>query len=439
MFNANDKFSLFSGCNTFSKMQTMSVTERFNELFSELEHYAEDEQKQKIEEIIVLMEEMDEEELYSTFTKELFEKIDKMIEEEKLTMENAILLLKHMGFCNALKDIWNDSFRNSLLKARFEKMVAEEDEKKGDDEKLFIDLIECYLLLDNRFSLDLYHICVPCLLKVALKKEEDEETQKEVEIALLALSCINSYCDIERDLYLNEIKEIIQYHQKHRNLTRLAYQSAWSFLVFRYCKGFSSEIVIVNEQHFAREARRELEELSKSVNWKKKEEEMGKTERKTIDIISRWISSIGNYFYSCHLWSEKYTELISRIVDVLRASRDNHSEICEECIQSFDTVTGNRAVKFDALLKGGAIDAALEEIQRPILNISIINEFIYFFHLISLHFKGKGEVNTKEEERKELKRNVFEKQEEEGFEDIITSFQKVNRFYFDDDTVFIQL
>ncbi|KAH7817450.1 uncharacterized protein MONOS_11250 [Monocercomonoides exilis] len=318
-------------------------------------------------------------------------------------------------------------------------IVKEEQKKEGNDEKLFINLIECYLLLDNRFSLDLYPICVPCLIKVSLKKEEDEETQKEVEIALLALSRIDDRNKIERDLYLNEVKEIIQYHQKHRNLTRLAYQSAWGFLIKRFLLDKSLEVVIANELHFEREVESELDGLMQSVDWKKKEEEMGETERKAMDIISRWISSIRYNFFSCNLWNEEYAELISRIVDLFRASRDNHNEMGKECIQSIKAVAKYRTVKLDDLLKSGVIDAGLEEIQRPTPNERMTYESLKFYYMLSLRFKGMTGDEMEEAKRKELKRKMLEKMEEKGVEDIFNSFQETFRFFFPDDSGFIHL
>ncbi|KAH7822214.1 uncharacterized protein MONOS_12492 [Monocercomonoides exilis] len=418
----------------------MAPKEKFSKLFDELKSCSVSEQKEKIEEMNRMIDEMNKEELYSTFTKEQFEKIDKMIEEEKLTMGNAILLLKHMGYCNILKSIYIEDFFFSSFNGRFEEMIVDEEQNKEKrKENLLTGLCECYLLLNIGTSSQLISDCAPCLLKAALKKEENEEAQKEVEMALLALSCIDVCNIIERDLFLNEIKEIIQYHQKRCNLTQLAYQSAWGFLIKRFELDKSLEVVIANELHFIREARREVEELWKSVDWKKKEEEMGKTERKAMDIILRWFGPIGDYFYSCHLWNEEYVGLLRSIVDVLLASRDNHSEICEECVRLFKAAAENRAVKLVALLKSGAIDAALEEIPKSTLNRRMTYEFINFFHLISMRFKGKGEAKTTEEERKELKRKIFEKQEEEGFEDIIVRFQKTNRFYYANDAIFIHL
>eukprot|EP00770_Monocercomonoides_exilis_P006452 MONOS_6417.1-p1 / transcript=MONOS_6417.1 / gene=MONOS_6417 / organism=Monocercomonoides_exilis_PA203 / gene_product=unspecified product / transcript_product=unspecified product / location=Mono_scaffold00202:8837-9448(-) / protein_length=183 / sequence_SO=supercontig / SO=protein_coding / is_pseudo=false len=182
-----------------------------------------------------------------------------MIEEKKLTLENAILLLKHAGFWNALKDMPIHEFGKSSLENRFEKMIVEEEKKNEEkNEKLLVDLCECYLLLSNGLALtNIVSIIVPCLLKAALNKEENEEAQKEVEMALLALKNLGMWKHVEQELYLDKTIEIIKYHQEHYNLTRLAYQPAWQFLIFRFCKDKSLEELIANELHFAREAIKE--------------------------------------------------------------------------------------------------------------------------------------------------------------------------------------
>ncbi|KAH7831077.1 uncharacterized protein MONOS_12109 [Monocercomonoides exilis] len=115
----------------------------------------------------------------------------------------------------------------------------------------------------------------------------------------MALSRICPSEIIRKELYFYEIKEIILYHQKHINLTQLAYQSAWKFLIGMLRKDGSLEEVIVNELHFVREAKRELEELSKSVDWKKK----GKERRKANQVatIGRWIDLLKYYFDFCIL------------------------------------------------------------------------------------------------------------------------------------------
>ncbi|KAH7828472.1 uncharacterized protein MONOS_17183 [Monocercomonoides exilis] len=247
-------------------------------------------------------------------------------------MRNAILLLKHVGYCNVLKSIWICSFKESPLNKIFEKMIIEEEKKKEEkDEKHLADLYECFISLSFDFPQGLILMCVSCLLKVALKKEEDEETQKEVEMALLALSCIYSHYEIEQKQYLNEIKEIIQYHQEHHNLTRLAYLYAWEFLIFRLDTDKSLNEVIVNELYFGREARRELKELSKCVDWKRKEERRGEKEGK-----EEYILIEGLQYES--------VELISSITQIYRAATDNREDI--------------------DMLKGGAVDAVLEGLQR---------------------------------------------------------------------------
>ncbi|KAH7815548.1 uncharacterized protein MONOS_18318 [Monocercomonoides exilis] len=128
------------------------------------------------------------------------------------------------------------------------------DEDKSDDDSQEPSLADKFL--NHLSSSKLDSICVPCLLKVASKKEESEETQKEVEIALLALSN-TKYFGMKREMYLNKIKAIIEYHQEHHNLTRLAYQSTWQFLVARLECDKSLGDAIINALHFTREAARE--------------------------------------------------------------------------------------------------------------------------------------------------------------------------------------
>ncbi|KAH7822414.1 uncharacterized protein MONOS_12577 [Monocercomonoides exilis] len=171
-------------------MQETSVTKRFNELFDKLEHCDEDEQRQKIEEMNEMINEMDEEEFEYVFTTELFNKIHEMIEDKKISLENAILLLKYIGYYKVLKGIRINGFNESSLEEKFKEIIYDENEKKDEDknEIIFVDICECYFMLNNQFSSDMYPICAPCLLNVASSKEKKEEAQKKVEVALLALS-----------------------------------------------------------------------------------------------------------------------------------------------------------------------------------------------------------------------------------------------------------
>ncbi|KAH7829963.1 uncharacterized protein MONOS_18560 [Monocercomonoides exilis] len=169
----------------------ISARAKFNKLFCELEHCIEEDQKQKVLEINGLMEGIDREEFKFIFTTRMFEEMDKMIEKKKLSMENTILLLKKAGYCKVLKHTFVLGFEDSFLGNRFTTtMIDENEKKKGKDEKQLTDCCECYLLLSNDYISSLLPICVLSLLNAALKKEENEEVQKEVEIALLALSNI---------------------------------------------------------------------------------------------------------------------------------------------------------------------------------------------------------------------------------------------------------
>ncbi|KAH7818589.1 uncharacterized protein MONOS_17998 [Monocercomonoides exilis] len=152
------------------------------------------------------------------------------------------------------------------------------------------------------------------MLKVASSKEESEEATSEVEIALLSLNNCQKFADIEKELYLEKMTEIIKYHQEHQNLTHLAYQSAWGFLIDRFYYYGSLEKAIVDELHPVREAIKELYELERNINWMKKEEEM-KSE-KCICTINRWLKAIKIYFSCIVYGKEGLCDLIARIVSI---------------------------------------------------------------------------------------------------------------------------
>eukprot|EP00770_Monocercomonoides_exilis_P011502 MONOS_11447.1-p1 / transcript=MONOS_11447.1 / gene=MONOS_11447 / organism=Monocercomonoides_exilis_PA203 / gene_product=unspecified product / transcript_product=unspecified product / location=Mono_scaffold00575:14635-15298(+) / protein_length=197 / sequence_SO=supercontig / SO=protein_coding / is_pseudo=false len=196
-----------------------------------------------------------------------------------------------------------------------------------------------------------------------MRKEENEEIQKEVEMALLALSCIDEFEFYGQELHLNEIKEIIKYHQEHRNLTHLSYLSAWRLLVNRLWVDNCLEEVIVNELHFGREAAGEIEDLSKCVDWRRKEEnEKRRKESKEELLLKKWLDEVGICASECKLWNEGFAGLIGIIAQVHRAAKDNHREISEKCIFIIVLSVEKRAVKLDDLLKRGAVNAILEEI-----------------------------------------------------------------------------
>eukprot|EP00770_Monocercomonoides_exilis_P001693 MONOS_1682.1-p1 / transcript=MONOS_1682.1 / gene=MONOS_1682 / organism=Monocercomonoides_exilis_PA203 / gene_product=unspecified product / transcript_product=unspecified product / location=Mono_scaffold00031:84316-85172(-) / protein_length=265 / sequence_SO=supercontig / SO=protein_coding / is_pseudo=false len=238
-------------------------------------------------------------------------------------------------------------------------------------------------------------------------------------MTLLALSEIG-YWEMKRGLYLNEIEAIIRYHHEHHNLSRLAYQSAWQFLIFRIYKDYSLEDVIVNELHFGREAARELKELRESVDWKRKEER-GK-EAKEVIVIWRWINAIDNYLTWCALWSEELVGFLGSIVQVFREVKDNHREVIYKCIYSLKNAAESRVIKVEELLKNEAVDVVLEEIHQPKLYDKMTYECLLFFLHISERLKEKEYFESDDKVRKTSKRVIFEKIEEEGYEDIISSF-----------------
>ncbi|KAH7819106.1 uncharacterized protein MONOS_2073 [Monocercomonoides exilis] len=402
------------------------LTEKFIKLFDELVDCNEDEQKQKIEEMNEMVNEMNEEEFESVFSEELFNKIDEMIEEKKLTLDNAILMLRHTGYYNVLKSIWIHSFEESSLCERFEKMIVDiEKKKEGKNEKLLVDLCECFtMILEYMIPENLLVICLRCLLKAASNKEENEEARKEVEMALLALRRISEYTDMSEEMYLNEIKEIIQHHQEHHNLTHLAYQSAWEFLTNIYENNKNLEELIVNKLHFVREAIKELEELKERVDWKRKKEDSTKETEEKI-LLEEWFQVLSSYFYSSKLWNEEIVWLIGSIVKLCRVAKDACRGIYRKCIYSFDNAARSESVKVEDFLKSGAINTVFEELYQPTLKDEITKSCLAFIYEISRRLEGKTDDEKEKVKRKEMNRKVFEKMEEEGCEDIITSFHKI--------------
>ncbi|KAH7817519.1 uncharacterized protein MONOS_4789 [Monocercomonoides exilis] len=152
---------------THHRISESSIAHKFSKLFDELENCNEDSQKQKILEMNEVTEDMNEKEFLSVFTKELFDKINKMIEEKKISFQNALFLLKHTGRCNALKCMQISSFEDCSLRYLFEDMIAHENFSKNSDvgdrkdslsEKDLADLCKSYIMLGS--SVDGYFLCV---------------------------------------------------------------------------------------------------------------------------------------------------------------------------------------------------------------------------------------------------------------------------------------
>ncbi|KAH7830628.1 uncharacterized protein MONOS_18553 [Monocercomonoides exilis] len=380
------------------------------------------EQKQKIKEMNEMMDKMDENESHCVLTNEEFKEIDKMIEEKKLSLENAILLLKQLGYLKTLKCMYSSFFEMFSLIERFERLIIEKEKKKEEkNEKIFVDICESYLLLGRWFSSELLSICIPCLLKVALKKEENEETQKEVEMALLALSCIEYWNEIEQGLFLNEIKIIIQYHQEHHNLTRLAYQSAWRFLMILYRNEESLERLIVNELNFVKEATRELEVLKSCVNWKGNNNEIEAMKKSSI--IKRWMILIHLFCnYIDISKADGLEDLVGCIVDLCRISIENYKSLHIHCSSKFFSLICQKELSVDILMEKGVVDYVLEETLHPTINLDLIENCVPFLSLLPRRINEEYAEKHDEHKRELLQRKLSDKLEEEGFSDIMAIY-----------------
>ncbi|KAH7815761.1 uncharacterized protein MONOS_18280 [Monocercomonoides exilis] len=171
-------------------MQQSPLLKEFCEMFSRLRVYQISDQNLKIMTMNQLLDSFEDNELRTVLTKEVFDELYEIVTCKKLSMKNLILLLKHMGYCKALRGLRISGFKKSALSNCFSELI-ENDEKNG---KIKLDLCECYCLLyDYGVGYVPHKICVPCPMKVAINKEESEKAQKDVEDALLALSSIGHF------------------------------------------------------------------------------------------------------------------------------------------------------------------------------------------------------------------------------------------------------
>ncbi|KAH7823540.1 uncharacterized protein MONOS_11630 [Monocercomonoides exilis] len=305
---------------------------------------------------------------------------------------------------------------------RLEKMIVDEDKKREKkNENLMIELCESFLMLFCNSHSETIKRCVRFLLVVAMNKGENEDTKKEVEMALLALSCSSRSLTLGKNRYLDKIAEIIQYDQKHHNLTQLAQQSAWKFLVDRFYNEAKIVRELVKELHFAREATRELNELTKHVLGKKKESEWKKM--KEALIIWGWVCTVKEAFFFVRSWKNEPNRLIRYLVRLCRAARETERDIFRKCIEAFIEVSQNRSVSIDVMIKEAAFDPLMEEIHQSTFSDAIM---ISIFRLFLTHFerlKEKEQDEAEKEKRKATKKMTFEKLEEEGYEDAIASFR----------------
>ncbi|KAH7819807.1 uncharacterized protein MONOS_17897 [Monocercomonoides exilis] len=314
-------------------IEEISPKNRFGELYNELGQCSEAEQKQKTEEMDRVLKDMSTDDIFDVFKEERFEEMHRMIEEEKMKMEDCVRWLMGIGRRTALCGLWWINFKDSLLCKRFEKMIVKEDGRKEEkNEKLLIHLCECYLLLCYAYPKELLSICLRCVLKVASDKDSSCEALMEKDMAFTALGHVD------------------EYHQEHRNMSSYGYQLAWGFLISRLRKNEKMEKVIVEELHFVRESRRELEELRKRMHMEKAGDRLKKTNEE--EVIERWIKVIGDFFGYFRLKNEEYSELIGAVVGLCKGTRGDGSAIFMKGIARLANVACLEAVSVDYLAKG---------------------------------------------------------------------------------------
>ncbi|KAH7820053.1 uncharacterized protein MONOS_7572 [Monocercomonoides exilis] len=404
---------------------------KFSRLLSELGNFAGDEQKQKIDEMIEILNEMNGLELIYFLTEKEFNEISKMIGKNKLTLTNAFTLLSHIGHCRIEFSVSFSRFCDSLLAKRFENMIETEAMKRERDENLLIDLCKCYILLrreKDSVSIELRLIIIPFLMNVVLRKIKSKEAQREIEIILTALSTMEEKQNAITDLCVNEMVEVIKYHQQHRNLTRLAHQSAWIYLVNHFEPGGILERTCMNELHIAREVAMELEELTKCVDWKKKKAKW--EAQKEAWMIKRWINTVKDKFgfLDFELRNVERIELYRWISRTCKLAGKNEREISKDCIKLFESKTAGTNTSIDFLLKSEIVEAVFETLLLSTLDEEEAESCLHFFVTLSDGLREKSDYETVEAKRKAIKRKAFDILEERGFEECITSF-KENLYY----------
>ncbi|KAH7823466.1 uncharacterized protein MONOS_17606 [Monocercomonoides exilis] len=396
-----------------------------------------------------LFEEMDCKEIHSEITSAVSFEISKMINEQKISLESAVSLLKQIGYRNLLKNIYIEKFASSLVNPVLTTMILNEIKRKeANNEKLLVDLCECYLGLQHYYFIEenVLSTCISCLLKEALNKDESMKTQKEVEMALLSLSGIDASTKIKRKHYFEEITEIIEYHQEHHNLTHLAYQSAWMFLIDRLICEKEFGGTVVNKLHFAREAVKELDYLKGCVDWKKREKSFIKA--KEMWIIQRWNAVLRKCFNYLQFYDGVDATFVACIINVCEAAKKKYIDMFYEYLSLLKRMDNIKSM--DCLLRGGAVDYFLVNIFQSTFDRELTKFSLNFFSILSkrLNKKKKNENDQSrfgefvkivsfawnllsgnsekgsENAKRELaiKMTIFEKLEEEGFEDAILSF-----------------
>ncbi|KAH7832722.1 uncharacterized protein MONOS_15261 [Monocercomonoides exilis] len=258
-------------------------------------------------------------ELGCVFAGKVFEKIFEMVKGEKLVLEDGIMLLKHVGYYKALSDIHTDNDGESSFRKRFERRVMNEEWKQGQKkEKMLNDVCECYALSYEQFV------------------------------------TFNFSSHVEEDVFMNSIVSVIVHHQQNRNLTQLAYQSAWQFFMKRMHTNAQMESAMSMHFGFVEEARRELEELEKRADWQRKERRV--KELKDIHTILRWLKTLNKHFVNHQPSRERNTRLAAVAVGICRKARACFGELSLECLVLLEQMNESASLSVSDFVAIEAVD-----------------------------------------------------------------------------------
>eukprot|EP00770_Monocercomonoides_exilis_P014083 MONOS_14030.1-p1 / transcript=MONOS_14030.1 / gene=MONOS_14030 / organism=Monocercomonoides_exilis_PA203 / gene_product=unspecified product / transcript_product=unspecified product / location=Mono_scaffold00924:20288-21226(+) / protein_length=294 / sequence_SO=supercontig / SO=protein_coding / is_pseudo=false len=279
-------------------------------------------------------------------------------------------------------------------------------------------------------SKEVLMICVPLLLKDALNKEESEKAQKDVEMALIALTNIAKINEEKDCLFLNEITEIIKHHLVHRNLTHFSYQLAWDLFVRNADLDWETESGKFFGAFFAREVVGELEELKSCVCWEKKkkrkrkgEKAKGRKGRKEKLIFKRWHSTIRMCYNCSGLCGEGWDELVRCLVGLSMTAEGSSRGTCRRCFDLFEGILFCSTDDVGILISGGAVDYVMEKLCQRILDKEITNCCLKFNISLLNRMREKIEDENEKERQKMQNRRIIDLFEEGGYEDLSDSFQ----------------
>ncbi|KAH7823659.1 uncharacterized protein MONOS_14239 [Monocercomonoides exilis] len=185
----------------------------------------------------------------------------------------------------------------------------------------------------------------------------------------------------------------------------------------------------MNELHLFREAARELGELTKCVNLKreeKREEIRRMNEAETI--MMKWIKTVEAFYLHLRSWKEEYAELISYLAKLAKAMRESERDIYKSLTSAFELISTWKIFRIDAMMKCGVVDLVQDEIQQNTSDDMMTYDCMMSYRVLSRRLRENDDKGYNEVGWVETKREVLQKMEEIGCEDIITCFQKIYTF-----------